>query len=192
MNRRILIINGSPRRKGNIFEMLDIMRQEAEENGWSVECVHIRDLTVRPCTGCMACRNAGRCCLPDDDSVRVLELIRASDVLIVGAPCYWGNIPGQMKMLFDRIVYGLMGETPHGLPKALCKGKRVVIVTTCTTVFPFNILFNQSNGAVKALKEILKWSGFRIAGTLEKGGTRRNPKLTERERKSCRKLVKRL
>ena len=188
----ILIINGSPRCRGNIACMLDIMRKEAEDRGWSTETVHVNDLKIHPCTGCMACRNTGKCCLPEDDTVKVLEQIRNADALIVGAPCYWGNIPGQMKLLFDRIVYGMMGEAPNGLPRPLHKGKRAVIVSTCTTIFPFNILFRQSRGAVKAMREILKWSGFKVVGTLEKGGTRKYHTLTEREKRRCRKLVCRL
>lgn len=188
----LLIINGSPRRRGNISGMLDIVRQEAGSRGWRTETVRVNDLKIQPCTGCMACRSAGKCSLPEDDAVRMLELIREADALVVGAPCYWGNIPGQMKLLFDRIVYGMMGETTSGLPRPLHKGKRAAIVSTCTTVFPFNILFGQSRGAVKALREILKWSGFNVVGTLEKGGTRKHPGLTEREIKRCRKLVRRL
>lgn len=190
--KNILIINGSPRRRGNISGMLDIMRQEAESRGWHTETVRVHDLTIQPCTGCMACRSTGKCHLPEDDAVKVLEQIRDADALIVGAPCYWGNIPGQLKQLFDRIVYGMMGETTSGLPRPLHKGKRAVIVSTCTTVFPFNILFGQSRGAVRAVREILKWSGFRVVGTLEKGGTRKHPGLAEREMGRCRKLVQRL
>lgn len=188
----LLIINGSPRRRGSISCMLDIMRQEAESCGWSTETVCVNDLKIQPCTGCMACRSTGKCCLPEDDAAKVLEQIRNADALIVGAPCYWGNIPGQMKLLFDRIVYGMMGETPSGMPRPLHKGKRAVIVSTCTTIFPFNILFGQSRGAVKAVREILKWSGFKVVGTLEKGGTRKHPALTEREKERCRKRVRRL
>lgn len=168
------------------------MRQEAESRGLSTETVRVSDLNMQPCMGCMACRGTGKCCLPEDDAVKVLELIKEADALIVGAPCYWGNIPGQMKLLFDRIVYGMMGEAPSGLPRPLHKGKRAVIVSTCTTIYPFNILFKQSRGAVKAVREILKWSGFKVVGTLEKGGTRKHPALTEREKSKCRKLVCRL
>lgn len=190
--KKLLIINGSPRRQGNISGMLDMMQQEAERCGWSTETVRMNNLRIQPCVGCMACRSTGRCSLPEDDAVKVLEMIRKADALVIGAPCYWGNIPGQLKLLFDRIVYGMMGETLRGLPRPLHKGKRAIIVSTCTTIFPFNILFNQSRGAVKALREILKWSGFKIVGTLEKGGTRKHPELTEREKERCKRLVRRL
>lgn len=190
--KKLLIINGSPRSRGNISEMLDIMRQEAERCGWKTETIRANDLAIQPCKGCMVCRSTGRCALPEDDAAQVLVMIEEADALAIGTPCYWGNIPGQLKLLFDRIVYGMMGETLRGQPRPLHKGKRAIIVSTCTTVFPFNILFNQSRGAVKALREILKWSGFKIVGTLEKGGTRKHPELTEREKERCKRLVRRL
>jgi len=88
--KKLLIINGSPRRRGNISGMLDIMRQEAKSCGWSTETVRINDLKVQSCTGCMACRSVGKCCMPEDDAVKVLEQIRNADALIVGAPLLLG------------------------------------------------------------------------------------------------------
>lgn len=168
------------------------MQQEAEQHGISTDYVYVSQLNVQPCTGCMKCRNALHCCLPEDDAHKVLALLGEADVLVVGAPCYWGNMPGQLKMLFDRMVYGMMGENRRGLPVALHKGKGAVIVTTCTTPWPFNVWFNQSRGTVKALREILKWSGFRIKAVIEKAGTKHNPCLTEKEINRCRRTIRKL
>ena len=44
----ILIINGSPRKKGLISQMLGIMREEAETRGDTVVMVYTNDLTVKP------------------------------------------------------------------------------------------------------------------------------------------------
>ena len=94
--------------------------------------------------------------MPEDDAVRTLDQIKAADAIVIGSPCYWGNLNGHLKMLFDRMVYGMMGETEYGIPIGLHKGKKAVIVSTCTTPYPWNIFFNQTRGVVRALKEILK------------------------------------
>lgn len=154
--QNILIINGSPRRNGNISKMLENIKEEAEKQGANVSAIHIHDLQVKPCTGCMSCRKNLQCILPADGAQSTLQLINTCDILVIGSPCYWGNIPGELKTLFDRIVYGMMGESPKGIPQPLHKGKKAIIVSTCTTPYPFNILFNQTRGTVKALKEILK------------------------------------
>ena len=49
----VLILNGSPRRHGNVSAMLDAIREEAERNGASVTTVFVPELQVKPCTGCM-------------------------------------------------------------------------------------------------------------------------------------------
>ncbi|MGN1263693.1 MAG: flavodoxin family protein, partial [Prevotella sp.] len=119
-------------------------------------------------------------------------LIRRADSIVIGSPCYWGNMPGQLKILFDRMVYGLMGESRSGIPQPLHKGKKAVIVTVCNTIFPFNIIFNQSRGTAKALKEILKWSGFKVVASVGRGGMRKYPQLTSNDMRRCRNAMKRL
>lgn len=170
----ILIINGSPRIHGNISAMLDAIREEAEQRGAEVTTVLASRLQVKPCTGCMTCRETHHCVLPEDDAQCVLAAIKSCDVLVVGAPCYWGNMPGQLKIIFDRIVYGMIGEDTRGLPLPLHKGKKAILISTSTTPFPFNILFGQSRGAIKAMREILKWSGFKVVSAIELGGTRQH------------------
>lgn len=165
------------------------MKEEAEKCSATVQTVRISDLQVKPCTGCMNCRKTLKCVLPEDGAQDTLRKIKECDLFIIGAPCYWGNLPGQLKVLFDRIVYGMMGESPRGIPIPLHKGKRAIIVSTCTTLFPFNIIFNQTRGVVKALKEILKWSGFKVAATIERGGTKTNP-LKEKDLRRCRKVIR--
>lgn len=190
----ILIINASPKNKGNISQMLGVMADEAVAIGATVQQVRIADLTVRPCTGCMRCRTANQCALPVDDAQRVLEMIKWCDAMVVGAPCYWGNMPGVLKVVFDRIVYGMMGESPRGLPRPLHKGKRAVVVTASTTPWPFNLLFHQTSGVVRALKEILGYSGFRMVATVQKGGTKASAGkgLAGREIRRCRKIMHKL
>ena len=187
----ILILNASPRKKGNIARLLDIVREEAEQKGANVTMLRVDDLHVHPCTGCMACRTRRECVLPADDSLTVLQKIKECDALVIGAPCYWGNMPGTLKILFDRLVYGLMGESPRGIPVPLLREKRAMIISTCTTPFPFNIWFHQSRGTIRAVREILKWSGFRIVSTYERGGTRMQP-LTEKDLERCRKRARKL
>ena len=186
---KILIINGSPRKKGLISQMLDIMRQEAEQRGDEVQVVYTNDLTVKPCPGCMVCRTKLKCSMAEDDSQRVLRMMRDSDAVIMGAPCYWGNIPGQMKLLFDRMVYGMMRDTPR-FPEPLMKGKKCVLLSTCTTPWPWNIWFNQSRGAIRAMRERGGSSVLKGVTTIERGGTAMRPQLSERDRQKCRKAIR--
>ncbi len=187
----LLIINGSPRKKGLISQMLRIFHEQAIASGIEVTEVYANDLQIKPCMGCMACRSKRHCVLPEDDAQRVLALIEQADTIVIGAPCYWGNIPGQLKLLFDRIVYGMMRDTPR-FPEPLMKGKRLVCISTSTTPFPFNILMNQSHGAIRALREIGRFSGWKIVATIERGGTATRPQLSPRDISKCHKAFRKL
>lgn len=187
----ILILNASPRLNGGIARMLQAMEEEALACGARVVNLRVADLKVRPCTGCMTCRTAQRCTLPEDDAQCVVRLLGECQVLVIGAPCYWGNMPGTLKVLFDRMVYGLIEQSGTGLPRPLHAGKDAVLVSTSTTAFPFNILFHQTSGTIRALKAILKWSGFHIYRRIERGGVRQKP-VGEKDLNRCRKVMRKL
>jgi multimeric flavodoxin WrbA len=196
--------------------MLDIMREEATQRGDKVQMVYTNDLSIKPCIGCMACRTKlkaaiereqsqacldyaereqarpeVKCSIAEDDSQRVLTMMQEADAIIMGAPCYWGNIPGQMKLLFDRIVYGMMRDTPR-FPEPLMKGKKCILISTCTTPWPWNIWFKQSRGAIRAMREICRYSGFKIVATIERGGTAMHPQLSEKDKQKCHKAIRKI
>lgn len=188
---KILILNASPR-KGNIYKMLDVVKDECEAHGATVYWENTNGLNVRPCMACMKCRSTHECVMPEDDAQRILSLIKECDALVVGAPCYWGNIPGTLKVLFDRIVYGMMGENRFAIPVPMHKGKRCILLSASSTMWPFNILANQTRGVVRALKEILGWSGFKIVDNIQKAGTFNHPEFREKDRRRCVKAAHRL
>ena len=188
----ILILNASPRRHGNISQMVEVMADECRQAGVEVQTVAVQQLDIRPCLGCMKCRAAHKCVLPEDDAQRVLKLIQQADALVIAAPCYWGNIPGTLKLLLDRIVYGMMDESEKGWPLPLHKGKRCVLVSTSTTPWPFNRIMHQSSGAIRAMKEVCSYSGLKTVATVEKGGTRHDTTLSEKDERRCRKAVRKL
>ena len=171
----ILVLNGSPRKNGTVAKRLraELKRYDGETVIWEDVC----DLHFSFCKGCMACRSKENCVLPEDDAHRIAQEIKDCDMIFVGTPMYWGNMNRTLKSLFDRLVGVLMGESRLGIPIPLHKGKKAVVVTACTTPFPFNYVCGQSNGAFRAVKEILKSSGFRIvrnvniSNTKKRGGT---------------------
>lgn len=173
----ILVLNGSPRKNGNVTRTL---RREVEKiagkagtDGCQVIWEDIYDLNFDFCRGCMACRAKSSCILPPDDAHKIAEEIKKCNMIFVGTPVYWGNMNGKLKSLFDRLVGVMMAESKMGIPRPLHKGKKAVIVTSCTTPFPFNYICGQSGGAVRALREILKSSGFKVVRKVNISNTKR-------------------
>jgi hypothetical protein len=67
----------------------------------------------------------------------------------------------------------MMGESKLGIPIPLHKGKKAIIVTSCTTPFPFNYICGQSTGAVRAVREVLKSSGFKVIRKINLSNTKK-------------------
>jgi multimeric flavodoxin WrbA len=96
---KVLVLNASPRKNGVTPALL----KELEDNigsEHSVETVVVHKLNTKPCFGCLKCRPDKECVLPRDDAHAVAKKIMDSDVLIIGSPVYWGNIPEPLKIFF--------------------------------------------------------------------------------------------
>ncbi len=172
---KILVLNGSPRKNGNVSRLL---KKEADKllnkyPGAEIIWENVCDLNFKFCLGCMACRSKVTCILPEDDAHKIEKEIKECDLLIVGTPVYWGNMNGKLKCLFDRLVVVMMGESKLGIPIPLHKGKKAIIVTSCTTPFPFNYICGQSTGAVRAVREVLKSSGFKVIRKINLSNTKK-------------------
>ena len=189
--KRIVVLNGSPRPQGKVSTLLQqvIKALPAEAQ---VEYVTVSELQVRPCIGCMRCRSLKRCVLPEDDAHRIADSLRQAEGLVIGSPCYWGNMSGSLKQLFDRTVYALMGEKPNGLPQPLHKGKKAVLVASCNTAYPLSVWFGQLSGVFRSLREILRWSGYRVVGTVGHSGARNRNELSQREIEKCKKIARKI
>lgn len=120
---KILVLNGSPRKKGSVATLLRAVVDDLAETH-QVEWIDVYDLNMRPCLACMKCRPDGECCFPEDDAHRVGRKIKEADGLIVGTPTHWGNMSAQMKVLFDRIVPVFIGERSTGIPLPHRKANR--------------------------------------------------------------------
>jgi multimeric flavodoxin WrbA len=192
MTKTIIVVNGSPRSNGTVARLLHAAADGCG-SGCDIHWYNVSDMAVRACTGCMKCRSTGTCVLPHDDAHAFAGDIRGCIGIIAGTPVYWGNMSGQLKVLFDRVVPSLMSESPQGIPVPLHRGKNAVIVTACTTPWPFSTLFGQTGKAVRSLKEILSYAGFHITGTLILPGTKNRNDipagLLKKSRKAGRKLT---
>jgi len=177
---KILVLNGSPRKEGNVAKLLNAEVEKIRKKVTDIEILweNVCDLNFAFCHGCMACRSKENCILSTDDAHRIGKEIKNCNMIIVGTPVYWANMNGKLKCLFDRLVGVLMGESKSGIPVPLHKGKKAIIITSCTTPFPFNYLCGQTVGAVHSIKEILKASGFKLIKTINLSNTKKstNPK----------------
>jgi multimeric flavodoxin WrbA len=164
----ILILNASPRKKGGTATLL--AEVEATINSTHhTEVVRVQELKITPCIGCLKCRPDKSCVLPRDDAHILAERIKRSDFMFVGSPVYWGNMPGTLKIFFDRTVplFEYCEAKSIGyIPKPQLKGKKAVLIVSGGSPFPYNQLQSQSRGTIRSLKTVLKSGGVKIESVL--------------------------
>lgn len=107
--KKVIAINGSPRKNWNTVMLLNKALEGAASVGAETEMVHLYELNFKGCTSCFACKRKnskfiGRCAMKDD-LTEVLENVMKSDVLLLGAPIYLGDITGEMKSFYERLVF---------------------------------------------------------------------------------------
>jgi len=188
---KILVLNGSPRSNGTVVSLLKSVTESlpAEHD---IEWIDVCKLNMKFCTACMVCRDKEKCILPEDDAHIVGKKIQDADALVIGTPTHWGNMCAPLKLLFDRNVPVFMGESPKGMPEPRQKGKNAVVVTACTTPWPFNFLLPESRGAIRSVKEVLHYGGYKTVGTITKAGTKKSTEITTSLTEKANRLAKRL
>lgn len=112
---KVLVINGSPREKGNSDLLCDEFIRGAEEEGHQVEKISLRSREIHPCRACYACFRTGSC-VQKDDMAEILDKAEAADVLLLASPTYFLTMSGQMKVMIDRLLpkwQGLGGKEAY-------------------------------------------------------------------------------
>jgi multimeric flavodoxin WrbA len=186
---KALVLNGSPKKNGTVASLL---RHVTQGLPGDVEWVDVCQLDMKFCTACMVCREKGVCVLPQDDAHIVGRKIGAADALIIGTPVHWGNMSAPLKLLFDRNVPVFMGESPRGMPIPRQKGKKAIIATACTSPWPFHFILPESRGAIRAVKKVLHYGGYKVVGTLTKPGTKKSTEISNALATKAKRLAARL
>jgi multimeric flavodoxin WrbA len=184
--KKALVINASPRTAGSTALVLGLLERRLA-GVYDVERVELGAAAIRPCTGCQKCRPDGTCVLPRDAAQEIGEKIAQTDLLAIGAPCYWGNVPSTLKALFDRNVTTFESFS-SGLPSPKLREKKAVLLVTSGSPFPFSRLSSQAGGTARAIKTVLKSGGMRILGVGMFASAWKLDRLGERAKKAIARL----
>ncbi|MBP3714339.1 MAG: flavodoxin family protein [Phocaeicola sp.] len=140
---KVLLINGSPRRKGNTFVALSEAAKTLEANGIETEIVQIGVKPVRGCIACGQCKakQLGQCAFDDDICNRIAEKLDSIDALIVGSPVYYGQPNGSVLSLIQRLFYSAGEKVENKPAAAVCVCRRGGASAAFTTMnLPFQMM----------------------------------------------------
>lgn len=122
---RVLLINGSPRAKGNTSIALAEVAKTLEAEGIETVTLSIGAQAVRGCVACGACHTKkGKCAFSDPlyDQLHAI-LTEGVDGLVVGSPVYYAGPNGSLCALLDRLFYsaGAMLSYKPAAAVAVCR-----------------------------------------------------------------------
>ncbi|MGP8153879.1 MAG: flavodoxin family protein [Smithella sp.] len=102
---KVLLINGSPNKKGCTFTALCEVEKELNKNDIETEIFYIGKKPIRGCTACGKCEETGKCVFDDDAVNAALAKAVKSDGFVFGSPVHFAGPSGFIKSFLDRCFY---------------------------------------------------------------------------------------
>lgn len=102
---KVVLINGSPHRKGNSFIALSEVAGALEKEGVQTEIIQLGIKAVQGCIACNKCAELGHCVFQDTLYNQVREALQEADGIVVGSPVYYAGPNGALCALLDRVFY---------------------------------------------------------------------------------------
>lgn len=130
---RAVLVQGSPRRKGNTAFLISECAAALHEEGLETTVLQVTDLNVRPCASCGACEKAGICVQQDDMSARVFPALRNAHIVVIGTPVFFYNVPADLKIVIDRCQTLWARKYRLRLTDPLASGRRGLLLAQGAT-----------------------------------------------------------
>ena len=118
---KMLIVLGSPRKKGNGETLAGKVAEAMEQLGNTVEYIRLNDLNIRPCQGCGGCDKTGNCVIKDDMTA-IFQKVDEADRILLVSPVYFYGLSAQSKLFGDR--FQSRWARKYNLKERVSRGRR--------------------------------------------------------------------
>lgn len=101
---KVIAFNGSPRKEGNTFLLINRVFEELHKEGIDTELVQLGGKQISGCKACYLCiKNKNKRCSQEDDMVNeCIKKMSGADGIILGSPTYVTDVSPEIKALIDR------------------------------------------------------------------------------------------
>lgn len=107
--KKVIAINGSPRKSGNTETLLQKALEGACSNEAQIEIIHLYDLSYKGCVSCFSCKQKNSkhlgICTMKDELTPILYKIMNCNTLILGSPIYFSDVTGEMRSFLERLLF---------------------------------------------------------------------------------------
>ncbi len=97
----IVVLQGSPNRRGSTNILVEEFMKGAENSGHCVKRFDVAQMNIKPCIGCVACGYEGPC-VQKDDNEKIREAVLSADMIVFATPLYYYGMSTQLKTVIDR------------------------------------------------------------------------------------------
>ena len=104
MSKKIVILNGSPRKSGNTSALVKAFTEGAESAGHSVTEFFLDKMEIHGCKGCFGGHSGRDCpCVQKDGMAEIYPAFRDCDVVLLASPLYYWTMSVQLCTALDRL-----------------------------------------------------------------------------------------
>ena len=154
MGKKIVILNGSPRKRGNTAALVQSFTRGAEAAGNTVTTFFLDGMDIHGCKGCFGGHSGRECpCVQRDDMAEILPALIAADLVAFVSPIYYFGLSAQLKAAIDRF---------YAANAQLMGGKKAALLVTCADPVPETVAVARAH-----YDAICRYLGWQDAGVLE-------------------------
>ena len=154
--KNILVLLGSPRKKGNTAVLANQIIAGAESVGSTAEKIFLHGQDIAACQACYACqRSDSKGCAIDDEMQPIYGKLIEADAWVIASPVYWFSMSAQTKLFLDR-CFALPAYKKNAF-----SGKRIAVAMSFGDEDAFN------SGCVNALRtfqDAVRYVGANLVG----------------------------
>ncbi len=101
---KVIAFNGSPRRDGNTFSLINLVLAELQQEGIETELMQLGGKKIRGCMSCYKCFESKdrHCSIKNDVLNECIDKMLEAEGMILGSPTYFCNVSAEIKALIDR------------------------------------------------------------------------------------------
>lgn len=168
----ILVLNGSPRKKGNTSRLVEAFASGAKEAGHSVKIEPVANQDIHGCIACEYCHEKENgVCIQQDDMQALYPEIKAADMLVLASPIYYYTMTGQLISVLNRTY--AFGRLTH-------LKKTALILSSGSP--------NMYDAAIMQYQGVIHWWGAENAGIFTVPGMEHSHSLENTSQEDLKKL----
>lgn len=101
---KVLLVNGSSRKKGCTDTALREVERSLKEEGIETELFFIGNEALSDCIACRKCKETGSCVIQDIVN-EFVQKAKSADGFVFGSPVYFAHPSGRLLTFMDRAFY---------------------------------------------------------------------------------------